>query len=156
MKKNKTIIKWVVAAAVLILTVYGITILIKRAPKNGSDENEIISREGLHFHSELLIFIKGEKQIIPKDVGIGITHNPMHSHEEDGIIHMEFNGVVRKNDLKLGNFFKVWKKQFSVNCIFEFCNNNEGKIKMFVNGAENHDFENYIMKDSDKIEIRFE
>src|SRR3989338_3048738 len=34
-------------------------------------EGEILSRSGLHWHPELAIFVKGEKQEIPADLGIG-------------------------------------------------------------------------------------
>src|SRR3989344_1406608 len=67
-------------------------------------EGEILSRNGLHWHPELTIFAKGEKQEIPANLGIGTVHNPMHTHDSSGVIHLEFRGVVRKDDLKLGRF----------------------------------------------------
>ena len=69
-------------------------------------EGEILSRSGLHWHPELAIFVKGEKQEIPANLGIGAVHNPMHTHDSSGIIHLEFQGVVRKDNLKLGRFLK--------------------------------------------------
>ena len=67
-----------------------------------------------------------------------------------------WNWVVQnKEGLKLGQFFKVWEKKFSSGCIFEFCNGEKGQVKMTVNGRENKDFENYVMRDKDKIVINY-
>ena len=110
-------------------------------------ESDIISRNGIHWHPELTITVKGEQQEIPKDIGIGAAHLPMHTHDDTGVIHLEFQGKVRKTDITLGQFFKIWGKDirsFSVN------------MKMTVNGEENTEYENYIMQDKDKIELRYE
>ena len=110
-------------------------------------EGEILSRSGLHWHPELAIFVNGENQEIPANLGIGAVHNPMHTHDSSGVIHLEFQGVIRKDDLKLGHFFEVWGKDF-----VEF----GSSIKMIVNGEENAELQNYVMKDGDKVELRYE
>ena len=110
-------------------------------------EGEILSRNGLHWHPELAIFVKGEKQEIPANLGIGAVHNPMHTHDSSGVIHLEFQGVVRKDDLKLGRFSEVWGKDF-----MEL----GSSVKMTVNGEENAELQNYDMRDGDKIELRYE
>lgn len=119
-------------------------------------EDEIISRRGIHWHPELSIFIKGQKQEIPADLGIGIKHQSIHTHDSSGILHLEIQGLVRKKDTQLGRFFKIWGKQFNSSCILEFCNGPDGSVKMFVNDNPNTELENYQMKDGDKIEIRYE
>ena len=116
-------------------------------------ESEIIARSGIHWHSEIKISILGQKQEIPADIGIGVVHNPIHTHDNTGAIHLEFSGLVRKDDTLLGKFFEIWGKKFNKDCIFDKCNGSEGKIKMLVNGNQNDEFENYLMKDGDKIEI---
>lgn len=109
--------------------------------------NEIISKNGLHWHSHLSIYVKAVEQDLPKNIGIGALHMPLHTHEEDGTIHMEFSGLVRKRDLTLGKFFKIWGKDF-----YSF-----GKTAvMTVNGQLNTEFENYVMKDNDRIELKYE
>ena len=112
-----------------------------------SNDPDTISRTGIHWHPELAIYVKGEKQEIPVNLGIGAVHNPMHTHDSSGIIHLEFQGVVRKDDLKLDSFFGLWGKDF-----IEF----GSSVQMTVNGAENVEFQNYVMKDGDKIELRYE
>lgn len=156
---NKKIIKKIAFIAIILLIVSIGAFGIYRAAKksvSSSPTNEIISRSGLHWHSELRIKILGKEQDVPANIGIGITHQPIHTHAPDHIIHMEFSGVVRKNDLALGRFFEIWGKQFNSECIFDKCASAENKLKMFVNAKENLEFENYQMKDGDKIEIIFE
>lgn len=108
--------------------------------KSSLPESDIISRNGIHWHAHLTIKISGQDQKIPSDIGLGITHQPLHTHEEDGVIHMEFAGLVKKDDIKIGRFFQIWGKDFP-------------RGKMLVNGKESGELENYIMRDKDEIEI---
>lgn len=126
------------------------------ASKPTIQESEIISKSGLHWHPQLSISIKGKQQEISKDIGIGATHQPIHTHDASGTLHMEMNGLITKEQTKLGKFFQIWNKQFNSSCIFDKCNSKEGKVRFFVNGKENNQFENYLMKDNDKIEIKYE
>ncbi len=121
--------------------------------------NDIVSRNGLHWHPKLTIAIDGKEQEIPANIGIGAIHQEMHTHDEDakdGVVHMEMKGLVTKVETKLGNFFRIWGEEFSSTQIFNKNNGAEGTVKMTVNGKENTDFENYLMKDKDRIEIRYE
>jgi hypothetical protein len=119
-------------------------------------ESEIISDQDIHPHIELSITILGQKQVIPDNVGIGITEQPIHTHEVDNVIHLEFAGSVKEDDIRLGRFFEIWGSQFNQDCIFTSCNGAEGTVKMFVNGEPNFEFENYVMRDEDKVAIIFE
>lgn len=128
------------------------------ASRNGG--SEIVSKTGIHWHSQLSIYIKGEQKHIPANVGIppGAIGHPanLHTHDADNVIHMEFPGIVRSSKLEIGDFFKIWGKQFSSTCILEYCNGPEGTVVMKVNGATTTEFEKYRMKDGESIEIRFE
>ena len=119
-------------------------------------ESDIISRNGLHWHPHLTIEINGKTQEIPENVGMVPRELPIHTHEKDGIIHLEFTGLVKKDDLKLGEFFRIWGETFNKDCIFDKCSGPEGELLMLVDGKENNDFENYIMGDGDEIEIIFQ
>ncbi len=148
---------------VIIILVAGATILLvwaiaKQPPATEvfTAENSIVSQTGIHYHPKLDIYIKGQLQTIPADVGIGAVHLPIHTHDTDNIIHLEFSKLVTLDNTRLGEFFKIWGKQFNSDCIFDNCNGPSGTIKMFVNGQPNNDFEKYPMKDDDKIEIRYE
>jgi len=117
--------------------------------------SEIVSRSGLHRHAELRISIKGKTQDIPANIGIGVVHYPIHTHDPNDVIHLEFNGLVTIDDLRLRNFFRAWGKRFDGNCIFQYCNGPDGSVKMFVNGEENQEFGRYVMRDMDRIEITY-
>jgi hypothetical protein len=110
-------------------------------------ESDIVSRNGLHWHPELAIYVKGVKQEIPANLGMGGVEMPVHTHDSTGVIHLEMSGLVRKENITLNQFFKVWGKDMS-----SFGTN----MKMTVGGKENTDYGNYIMQDKDKIELRFD
>lgn len=142
----------------------------KTAPlATNQNVDEVISKAGIHWHPELKIIIKGEEIAIPANIGIGMQYaghplndpmmmmTNMHTHDGSGTIHWEvMQGPVKKDDVRLANFFSVWAKKFDNSCIFENCNGTEGRVVMLVNGKENTEFQNYIVKDKDKIEIRYE
>lgn len=123
----------------------------------------------IHWHPKLEIKINGEKITIPSDIGIGSRYSSsrhydsmmsmtnMHTHDSSGTLHWEvMMRPPRPEDLYLGNFFEVWGKTFNNQCIFEFCNDNNSAVKMLVNGELNDEYEKYIVRDGDKIEIVYE
>jgi hypothetical protein len=120
---------------------------------------DTISTRGVHWHPQVEIYIKGEKQEIPANIGIGPQYasmptfdtsmrmTAMHTHEPDGTIHLEFPARVTREDTTLGNFFAIWGKG-----LMSF----GSSVTMTVNGEENTELEDYEMKDGDKIELRYE
>ncbi len=121
-----------------------------------SNDPDVVTRNGLHSHPVLEIYVKGEKQPIPVNIGIGGKYSslpmgmsPIHTHDDavDGIIHLEFSGVVRKSDITLGEFLKTWGKD---------ANSFGSNVKMTVNGVKNTELDKYIMGDGDRIELRYE
>lgn len=144
----KKYVTWGVATLVAAVLIGGLVMAYKNSPQ--IPESDIISRNGVHWHPALTIYVKGEKQEIPANIGLMGGHQPTHTHSEDssqGIIHLEFEGLVRKSDTTLGQFFKVWNKD-----IRSF----GPTMKMTVNGVENTEYENYLMQDKDKIELSYE
>lgn len=158
-------------ALISLIAVAGIGALAWYGSENSESvpEGDIVSREGIHWHPELTVYVKGQKQIVPPNIGIGMQYagyprfdpmmgmTDMHTHDNSGTLHWEvMEGPVTKDDVRIGTFFRIWGKTFSNNCIFDYCNGPDGTVKMFVNGKENTEFENYLVKDKDKIEIRYE
>lgn len=135
---------WIIFGSAIIA---GIAWLVVSQPK--TTDSEVISRNGLHWHPKIEIYVKGEKQEIPPNIGIGAVHQPIHTHEDatEGVVHLELEGIVRKSDITVGQFFKSWGKDMRA-----FGTN----IKMTVNGQENVELENYEMQDEDLIELRYE
>lgn len=141
MKKNFIIV------GIIILTL-SIWIFVNRS--STLKDQDVLATNGLHWHSNVEIYVTGKKVEIPPNIGLKDGHNPIHTHVEDssqGEIHMEFEGLVKKNETKLGIFFKNWNKD-----IRSFGKN----MQMTVNDVENVEFENYEMKDGDKIKLMYE
>ncbi|OGF51746.1 hypothetical protein A3I27_03685 [Candidatus Giovannonibacteria bacterium RIFCSPLOWO2_02_FULL_43_11b] len=141
----KKIVSWGLGGGLAIAVVGGLIWYVTTRPS--VQESDIISRNGFHWHPELVIYIKGEMQEIPKNIGIGAVHQPMHTHDDPPLIHLEFQGLARKQDITLGQFFKNWGKDMR-----SFGTD----MKMTVNGKENAEYENYVMRDRDKIELSFD
>lgn len=150
----KKISKYFLYGLIVFGIIGGLGWYVTKQPK--ASPGDIISRSGIHWHPELSISINGQKQKVSANIGIGARHQPIHTHDTSGVLHLEIRGLVTKDDTKLGRFFKIWGKQFNSNCIFDSCNGESGIIKMLVNSKENKEFENYQMKDGDKIEILYE
>ena len=95
-------------------------------------------------------------------MGAGGDPMHLHTHTADGIIHAEFSGLTTKEQLKLKNFFDLWGKDFSKDSILGHKTGEGGTVKMFVDGKENTEFENYSIEPGDtesnihKILITFE
>ncbi len=84
---------------------------------------------------------------IPQNIGLGAVHKPVHTHEDLPVIHLEFDGIVREEDAMLGEFFKNWGKDMR---------SLGTDMRMMVNGVPNTEFERYIMRDGDVIELHYD
>ncbi len=105
-----------------------------------------IEGNALHTHQHLDVFVDGQKINIPKGIGVGVNEafiSPIHSHDNDGIIHVESPTIT---DYFLGQFFDIWGVKFDDQCINKYCTSGEKKLKVFVNGAE-------ILTDFRKIKL---
>ena len=143
----KKLTKWVGWSAFSVAIIGGLVWYAATRPP--IPESDIVSRSAFHWHPELAIYVKGEKQELPPNIGIGAVHQPIHTHDDSnqGIIHMEFQGLTRKQDTTLGQFFGNWDKDI---------NSFGVDMKMTVNGEENIEYGDYVMQDKDKIELRYE
>jgi len=150
-KSKKRTLKIWISLIIIALMALVFPFLINKEPEPELEFK--VPRGPIHWHPHLTILINNEKQYIPANIGLGSVHLPLHTHEDDGTIHMEINRPTKKNVL-LGYFFEVWGKTFNKNCIFDYCTD-KGTLKMYVNGKENLDFENYFMHDKDEILIEY-
>lgn len=128
------------AVALLILGTFWSRQLQARDPS-------ILSRNGLHWHPTLEIYVGGERVDIPDNIGLGALHKPVHTHDDLPIIHLEFSGIVREEDAMLGRFFESWDKDMR---------SFGDTMRMTVNGVENSDYERYIMRDKDVIKLIYD
>jgi len=156
-QKRKATKKLLIIALVIGIVLVGGYFIFSNVDFEQIDESQIISRSGVHWHPDLSVYINGEPQTIPANLGMtGRRHADMHTHDTTGEIHIEPSGVVTFESITAGKFFEIWGEEFNSQCILGNCNGSDGQVKMLVNGKENLEFENYSMKDKDRIEIRFE
>ncbi|HFC11130.1 MAG TPA: hypothetical protein ENJ75_03035 [Candidatus Kaiserbacteria bacterium] len=124
----------------LIIVLLGWSYLIR------ANDPTIIAYHGIHWHSSLTIKVGSTTIPVPAGIGLGISEKPIHTHDATGKIHMEFSGVVHNSDLMLKNVFKEWGKPMD-----SFGSN----ITMTVNNATSTEYGNYVMRDGDKIVLKF-
>lgn len=109
---------------------------------------------GMHIHPRLEIEINGEERSIPANIGVSVgCMKPLHTHDASGTLHIEFQ---RPHDFTLGDFFRVWDKEFSELQIFDFKVDEEHSITMTVDSEPNEEYENHILKDGERIVISYE
>lgn len=107
-----------------------------------------------HIHPELQILINGIAVPIPSGLGIQpACMTSIHTHSADGVIHVE--SPVAK-DFTLGDFFAVWKKDFSKDKILNSSTTPTTEIVVTVNGQKVDTYENTILRDKDKIVISYQ
>lgn len=124
----------------------------------GAASSDVISRNGIHWHANVAVYQQGVRREVPGNIGIGPAYSQapnfeprmgmagMHTHNPDGTIHLELPGVVRREDVTLGAFFRTWGKSFE-----DF----GSKLVIKVNGADVSDADSYEMKDGDQITLSF-
>ena len=110
-----------------------------------------------HNHAHLDIFINGQPYTIPSQVGIvpGKCIYWLHTHDDSGIIHIE--SPVTRN-FTLGQFFDIWKKNFSNVQVFDNMANGTNTMSVYVNGNKingNTAYRNINLNEHDQITIVF-
>lgn len=159
---SSNIIYWVIGVVTVLAFALLIFLIFKNAPESVTKKT---NRElalscttdmatEFHIHPTLEIIILGQKQEIPKDVGIiDGCMNALHTHDNTGELHVE---SPEKRDFTLADFFAVWNKPFNKNQILDYKADDKHIIKETINGNEVGDFENTILRDLDKIVISYE
>jgi hypothetical protein len=92
----------------------------------------------MHEHANLQIFVHGESQPIPTDIGIDTSVDPayvasLHTHDDTGTVHMEAS-VSRT--FTVGEFFDIWGVRLSPSCMGAYCQDAENRLQVFVDGEE--------------------
>ena len=144
------------AGALLLLAVFlGLNYSDSAAGNNlaAADSGNVVATDGIHWHPKLEIIIDGEQLELP--VGIGLTngHDPMHTHETDGTVHLEYPDLVFEGGTTLGRFFKLWDKDLSPTSVLDYSETNGDGIDFSANGQEILDPENYQFVDGKTIKI---
>jgi hypothetical protein len=118
------------------------------------------AREAMHIHPHLEVMVNGNPILIPVNIGIspslykdhsldqyGGMHGmaPLHTHGDDGTIHVESN-VVR--NYTLGEFLDIWGGLDIAG----------KRVKMTVDGDAEplSDFRNHVFRDGEQIILAIE
>ena len=108
----------------------------------------------LHFHPRLAIFLNGHRQTVPEGIGLGpLGDLSLHTHDSSGTIHVE-SPIVRP--FFLGEFFAVWGVPFDGQQVFGFHADATHWVTMTVDGKPNNDFGFHLLRDGERIVIRFD
>ncbi len=125
---------------------------------------DCLDHDGLarHDHATLQIFINGQQEVIPANVGImtdicnkdGEEMHAVHTHDSSGRLHIESNEDI---DIPIGVFFDIWGHHFDETGIFEYRVNSTHELIMTVGGQEIDKYDDYLLiNTSDIIEIRYQ
>ena len=74
-----------------------------------------VSGNGLayHWHAQLTITAGGNGVTIPGGIGISLTcMEVLHTHNADGVIHIEPDTPAQARVYSIGDFFTIWGKPF--------------------------------------------
>jgi hypothetical protein len=112
-------------------------------PANGADSAARADALGLppegttmHEHANVQVFVHGEKESIPTDIGIdpaAQTIQSIHTHDDTGLVHLESS---ESREFSLGDFFGVWGVRFTPSCLGGYCNDGDNRLQVFVDGEE--------------------
>jgi hypothetical protein len=105
---------------------------------------ETTERVTYHVHAHLAVFVDGQPKVVPYGIGIAAprqvqnsSEGPfvgaggcfywLHTHTEDGVIHVEAPVPM---DFTLGQFFDVWQQPLSDNQVGPA----KGTVEAYLNG----------------------
>lgn len=140
---------WVIGLGILGLIIYWAV----TAPRVPVAEYE--ATNGLHYHPHLTIIIDGAPVSISANIGLIGGHNPIHTHDADGTIHLEFQGRVKRDDIRLGKFFQAWGKEWT-DASFMGLPLEGHTLTMKVDGVTSTEYQNLLMQDGKKIELVYQ
>jgi hypothetical protein len=141
-RQRARIILWgTIGSSILLLGVMGFTFLRIQAtlsinsaypPINGVSCDA--GQSAYHIHAHLTIYINGKRVTIPRNIGIasdGSCFYWMHTHTDDGIIHIE--ALQKLHNLALDDFLTIWHNGF-VNLNFPPELSQSTGWKIYMNG----------------------
>jgi hypothetical protein len=103
-----------------------------------------------HYHATLKIFVDDIPFIVPLNVGISPNcMHPLHTHAEDGLIHMELvNGLPTPT---LGDFFDIWGQPLTNSEVLSY----SGNFTVSVNASPyTGEYRGIVLFDTQRIDIR--
>ena len=115
----------------------------------------------VHWHATPKIYMCGESTPIPTPyAGQHLGSGLLHTHE-DALVHVE-GAVSSPSQITIGAFMANIGMKFSGTELLDKKNGDlcpggaAGRVRLVVNHNENQELQNYVMRDGDLIEMRFE
>ena len=148
-EKKNIIILVIVVIFIIIMAIWGLS---NKADAQFWNENTKVkclpnSHDNLviHIHPTLEIYMDGEKQLIPANLGIKAgCMAEIHTHDATGVLHVE--SFDRNRDFVLSEFFEVWEEPFE----------REGySLEITVNGQKNEEYGDFVFRDRDSIVLEY-
>lgn len=97
-----------------------------------------------HIHPILKIFVNGQAEKVPADIGLSVTcEKALHTHDDTGELHVEAQDL---RAYTLGDFFEVWNKPFQRDGFY---------LQASVDGQEVSDPAGIILKDKEEIILNY-
>jgi hypothetical protein len=103
---------------------------------------ERIERAGLregggeHIHPKISVSVRGKSVPVPANMGLGAQHAPMHTHDPDGVMHVE-----GEPDPTLAEFMAVWGVRLTPRELGPYATNGRERVRMWVKEPDAKSFE---------------
>jgi hypothetical protein len=161
---NPVFTKWKIPIIVVLVLSIGVAVLASGVLQSNTLKTSL-NIEGMqfptgnvHWHANLDASVCGEPYLMPN---APIVDHLLHTHE-DGLIHVE-GAAATPEQITLGKFVQRLGTAFNANefngkKIGDNCPNGEKITQMvfLVNGNENTEFENRVIRDGETYTIRLE
>jgi hypothetical protein len=95
-----------------------------------------------------------DNQLYPIPAGIGIYSN----NTTAKLFTTNANDIIYKTgseSVTVREFFSIWNKTFNSTCVLDYCNSANASMRMYVNNAENFQYDSYAIKSGDYILIDY-
>jgi hypothetical protein len=152
---------WGVAAGVLIIVAIFVGYVVFKpgptqvfATVDGVD-CERGERLEFHIHSLLKIYVNGEQQTVPANVGLRPNECIfwLHTHDASGLIHVE---APSERDFTLGQLFSVWGQKLSSTQLLDKTTDATHQVTAKVNGEPfTGDPSTIVFKDQETIVLQY-
>jgi hypothetical protein len=113
-----------------------------------------------HIHAHLDVYVNGNKEPVPADIGIGSTYSsPLHTHDptvtttsDSATIHVE---APTDQAYTLGQFFDVWGVRLTSSCLGGYCTSGNETLQAFVDGKLVPDPRAIPLKEHEEIVLAY-
>ncbi|MBI4452394.1 hypothetical protein HY637_03120 [Candidatus Woesearchaeota archaeon] len=133
--------------------------LVKSISELQKDNKDLMLLSGVgqlrsaHNHADVKVYVNG-KAIDFSQSRYQLAARFIHFEEGIGdLIHIHAIGLT------IGHLFKSLGMDFDNDCIFfekaGYCGDGNKKLRFYVNGKESNEFDNYVIKDLDKILVSY-